>query len=247
MTSTATRFDWTTPTPKPVPRLLGLFLRMEWFRSVSTGRFTSERLMHSAGGVPHYYAGHRGTIASVVLAFRSSGEGARSRSAERAALSTWEDYERSFERRKRIYRVGITYLSPQPHERTGHLRVDLIMDTRTEQGPRPKLGRWKRCRRGVHICVLVAWVGPLGMTPEGNIDDFWIDGCHKNGNPRDNRLKNLVWGDRTMNAQQREEHARQRAGQSEAQVALVLTSEVQVLDRDLRDARALESTEEIPF
>jgi hypothetical protein len=74
--------------------------------------------------------------------------------------------------------------------RKGHLRVQL------------RLAKGGKINRGVHQCVLLAW--------EGSTEEFFDDGCHKNGNPKDNRLANLVWGDRKMNAQQREAHARAR-------------------------------------
>lgn len=45
-------------------------------------------------------------------------------------------------------------------------------------------------RRQVHEIVLTTFVGSC---PEG------LEGCHKNGNPADNRLENLRWGTRKSN------------------------------------------------
>lgn len=84
----------------------------------------------------------------------------------------------------------VAVLPGEPHYRGGHLRVGL----------RLKTGR--HIKRGAHALVLLAWVG----YPSGE----WEDGCHVNGVPTDNRLKNLMWGSRSLNAQQREEHRRAR-------------------------------------
>lgn len=60
-------------------------------------------------------------------------------------------------------------------------------------GGYPSLDLWlhgRPYRKLVHRLVLEAFVGPC---PEG------MEGCHSNGNPRDNRLSNLRWDTRTEN------------------------------------------------
>ena len=94
----------------------------------------------------------------------------------------------------------------RPHYRTGHRQIELRLrvdpdDART----RNARGEPRGVKRGAHALVLMAWEGPAS---EG-----WIDGCHLNGNPTDNRLANLVWGDRRMNAAQREAHRKERERQ----------------------------------
>lgn len=68
----------------------------------------------------------------------------------------------------------------------GHLRVDLWRDG-------------KRCRRGVHVLVLAAFVGPR---PDG------LEVRHIDGNPENNRLSNLEYGTSSENSLDQVRHGR---------------------------------------
>lgn len=92
------------------------------------------------------------------------------------------------------------------HERTRHHRVQVAtMDLRAKQrrSPEPRY-----MTLGVHTAVLLAWEG--GRDVE---EVRWDDACHLNDNVNDNRLRNLTWGDRRMNALQREQRKRERAAE----------------------------------
>lgn len=71
---------------------------------------------------------------------------------------------------------------------SGHLTVEFRRDNR-------------RKRMLVHRVVLEAFVGPQ---PEG------MEGCHRNGDPRDNRLENLYWGTRSDNVRDAVSHGTHR-------------------------------------
>ena len=55
----------------------------------------------------------------------------------------------------------------------------------------------------VHRLALLAFIGPC---PPG------LEGCHKDGNPRNNRIENLRWGTAKSNAEDRVAHGRQARG-----------------------------------
>jgi hypothetical protein len=56
----------------------------------------------------------------------------------------------------------------------------------------------------VHHIVLEAFVGPRAPT---------MDGCHNNGNPSDNRLKNLRWDTRKGNVSDMDLHGTKIVGE----------------------------------
>jgi hypothetical protein len=71
-------------------------------------------------------------------------------------------------------------------DRTGHPKVVLMKNG-------------KRHYLYVHHLVLMTFWGPC---PPG------LQCCHRNGNPRDNRISNLRWGTPASNAEDRERHGR---------------------------------------
>jgi hypothetical protein len=76
-------------------------------------------------------------------------------------------------------------LTPSPHIKSGHLRVNIKYDggkTRT---------------RYVHNLILEAFVGPC---PPG------MECCHHDGDPTNNRLSNLRWGTRLENMDDQARH-----------------------------------------
>lgn len=70
----------------------------------------------------------------------------------------------------------------------------------------------------VHRAVLLAFVGPPVPGQESR---------HLNGNPADNRLRNLVWGTRVENAGDKQLHGTQRRGE---QTRAAKLTEAQVLE-----------------
>lgn len=200
------------PTGAPGMALRDFFLRMEWFRPLPTARFPDEVLTASPGGIPTYYAGNLGTIVSIAMVFRGIRNGScrdhhqgLQRRLQRA-LAAVDGTGPSEDLTLRPARPMLQYLQAQPHYRTRHRRVMVA------------LASGRSIRRGAHVLVLVAWLGPPGT---GDVDaDYWMDGCHLDGNPANNRLRNLIWGDRRMNAAQREEHRRARLTQAAEQVSL---------------------------
>lgn len=75
--------------------------------------------------------------------------------------------------------------------RGGYLAVKLYVDGS------------KRCR-GVHRLVLEEFIGPC---PVG------MEGCHKNGDPADNRLSNLRWDTPLSNAEDKRKHGTMPRGE----------------------------------
>lgn len=200
-------------------RLRDMFLRMEWFRALPTARFPDERLAHSPSGIPYYYAGNLGTIVSIARDLAPIDPTIRGSKRRAECLRrAWEDYASQGKPVPKTYRClpGLHYLRREPHYRTRHERVRLTF------------ADGRSVRRGAHVLVLVAWVGAPGT---GNVEaDFFIDGCHLDGNPRNNRLRNLTWGDRQMNAQQREAHRHERLTRSAAQGALTFGGSLDTID-----------------
>lgn len=99
-------------------------------------------------------------------------------------------------------------LSPGHHQ-AGYPRV-MLCDT---SGARSVL---------IHRLVLEAFVGPR---PPGT------ECCHKNGNPKDNRLENLRWDTRKANAADAAEHGTRTIGERQPQAKLS--------DEKVRSIRAL--------
>ncbi len=58
---------------------------------------------------------------------------------------------------------------------------------------------------GIHQLVLLTFLGPC---PEG------MEGCHKDGNPANNRLRNVYWGTPSQNWEDRKRHGRGCAGEN---------------------------------
>lgn len=192
--------------------LTRLLLRVEWFRPIPTARFDDERLIHTPDGLPVYYAGHLGTIVSIAGAFPKYRGGRPGRTLLDRLRRSWEAVQRG-ESPIRVRVQLISRLCPQPHYRTRHHRVTLAFADRTSR------------RRGVHVLVLCAWVGnvdQLGVDADGA---YWIDACHVDGRPSNNRLRNLVWGDRSLNAEQRERHRIERQRADEEGLMLSLFAE----------------------
>jgi HNH endonuclease len=75
----------------------------------------------------------------------------------------------------------------------------------------------------IHRLVLETFIGPC---PEG------MEGLHKNGNSRDNRLCNLRWGTHLENARDAIRHGVIRRGESSGMAKLteVLVREIKILD-----------------
>lgn len=65
----------------------------------------------------------------------------------------------------------------------------------------------------VHTMVLLAFHGPK---PEGH------EGCHRNGNPADNRECNLRWGTPESNAQDRKDHGNYAIGEQHPMAKLTV-------------------------
>ena len=90
------------------------------------------------------------------------------------------------------HRIGNRWLSPQKKKR-GQFNVTLCI-----------LG--KNFTRLVHRLILKTFVGPC---PDG------MECRHLNGNPADNRLRNLCWGTHLENMQDRDLHGRTSHPQGE--------------------------------
>lgn len=80
------------------------------------------------------------------------------------------------------------------HKRSGHMIVNL-----TES----RGGKWAQKTHWVHRLVLLAFVGPC---PNG------MEGCHNDGNPKNNRLDNLRWDTPVGNATDRVAHGTHAIG-----------------------------------
>ena len=106
------------------------------------------------------------------------------------------------------YRIGVNgkiwskkrmiFLKPFPHGACGHVQVDLCKDG--------KPGRYT-----VHRLVLETFVGPC---PEG------MECRHLDGNPKNNRLKNLCWGTKKENQADRVKHGVTNRGERQGRSKL---------------------------
>lgn len=96
-------------------------------------------------------------------------------------------------------RIGVSEKIMNPSPNTyGHVMVRLSCDGR-------------RTRRFAHHLVMEAFVGPR---PEG------MECCHNNGNPGDNRLRNLRWDTPSANWDDRRRHGRGTEGEKHPNATL---------------------------
>lgn len=110
----------------------------------------------------------------------------------------------------------------QPLKRQKYLAVDLCK--------RDKDGNRKVKKYRVHHLVLLTFIGPR---PKG------MDGLHKDGNPENNRKKNLYWGTPKQNADDSARHGTRLKG--EDRPAAKLTEE------KIQKIRRLYATREYSF
>lgn len=118
--------------------------------------------------------------------------------------------------------------------RSGVLTDDwTLMKTRLDHAGRPRLSLinddGKKMFFNVCRLVLLAFVGPC---PEG------LECCHRNGNARDNRRRNLRYGTRTSNARDKIIHGTQPRGEKAGAAKLT--------DDDVREMRRLRD-EGLPY
>jgi hypothetical protein len=100
--------------------------------------------------------------------------------------------------------------------RTGHLLVSLARDGEYKQRP-------------VHRLVLQAFVGPC---PDG------LEACHGDGDPANNRLKNLRWDTRASNIADRLDHGAHQLGERNPQAKLT-EADVLAIRADPRPQRKI--------
>ncbi|MEJ7806020.1 MAG: NUMOD4 domain-containing protein [Telluria sp.] len=93
-------------------------------------------------------------------------------------------------------------LKQSPHVKSGHMIVRLT----DSYG-----GRWRQGNYYVHALVLTAF---LCFAPTGE------EGCHDDGNPANNALKNLRWDTRASNQADRTKHGTDNAGERNGQATL---------------------------
>lgn len=108
----------------------------------------------------------------------------RVRSLERRIFISASARSQGYWRRQRA-----RLLQPAPDDK-GYQHLTLWKDHESRQ-------------TAVHVLVLEAFVGPR---PVGSY------GCHRNGNPRTNKLDNLYWGTPTENSADKRRHGTHRQG-----------------------------------
>ena len=94
-----------------------------------------------------------------------------------------------------------------------------------------KLQRGGQCAsKSVHRLVLEAFIGPC---PDGH------EACHKNGDPRNNRLGNLYWGTASQNKQDSIRHGTHAYGERNGRARLTERDVLGIIDLLVRDEYTL--------